>query len=268
MRTLAICLVVLVGMAMVFPFVYMICISFMEMNEVFTIPPKIIPNQLQLKNYAALFRTLPFGRFFLNSVIQVLCVTVGRLLIVMPSGYAFSRLKFPGRDKVFMLFISTMMIPGAVTLIPNFMLLHRLGWLDTYWALTIPMFNYAYGVFLVRQYLSTLPDSLEEAAELDGASELQIFTRICLPVAKPIIAVIVIFTFTEIWKQYLWPLIVTRTLQMRPLEVGIALLASEQYYNFPLQMAGATLVSLPPIVIFFLFQRQFIEGINIAGAQH
>jgi len=210
---------------------------------------------------------LPWGRFFFNTIVVAVSVVVGQLFVVSTGGYALSRLRFPGRDKLFIFFLLFMMLPSAVTLIPGFLILHSMGWVDTYWALIVPSLGNIWGMFLTRQYMMTLPASLEEAARVDGASEFTIYWKIILPLSKPVLAAVSIFTFMGVWKSFLWPLIVTRSLRMRTVEIGVAMFSSQHATNFPLQMAAATVVAIPMIIVFFFAQRYFIEGINLTAGQ-
>lgn len=248
-----------------FPFYFMVNTSLMSLNEAFTYPPHLIPPNPKWGNYIQIFDQLPFARFFLNSTIHVLGVIAGRFFIVTMAAYAFARIDFPGRDKIFLAFLAFMMIPNAVTLVSSFIILQSMGWINTYMALIIPQFTYIWGIFLMRQYFITLPVSLEDAARIDGASEFKTFFRIFLPLAKPALMVVILFTFSDTWKEFLWPLIVTRSIEMRTVEVGIALLQNQYSSDFPLQMTGATLVALPIILLFFFTQEYFMEGINLSG---
>ena len=248
-----------------FPFYFMVNTSLMSLNEAFTYPPYLAPPNPKWGNYIQIFDQLPFARFFLNSTIHVLGVIAGRFFLVTMAAYAFARIDFPGRNKIFMGFLAFMMIPNAVTLVSSFIILQSMGWINTYMALIIPEFNYIWGIFLMRQYFSTLPVSLEDASRIDGASEFKTFFRIFLPLAKPALMVVILFTFSDTWKQFLWPLIVTRSIEMRTVEVGIALLQNQYSSDFPLQMTAATLVALPIILIFFFTQEYFMEGINLSG---
>ena len=248
-----------------FPFYYMVNTSLQTIPQAFSFPPNLFPPTPEWENYIAIWRDLPFARFFLNSLIHGFGVIAGRFFIVTMAGYSFARINFPGREKLFLGFIAFMMIPDAVTLVSSFIILQELGWIDTYYALIVPAFTYIWGIFLMRQYFMTLPESLEDAARIDGASELKIYLQIFMPLAKPALLVIVLFTFTDIWKAFLFPLIVTRSIEMRTVEVGIALLANQYTTDFPMQMTAATLVALPIIVIFFLAQEYFLEGINLSG---
>lgn len=255
----------LLAFTTLFPFYFMINTSLMTITEAFSYPPHLAPPNPQWGNYVKIFEQLPFARFFLNSFIHVIGVIAGRFFIVTMAGYAFARIDFPGRNKIFLAFLAFMMIPNAVTLVSSFIILQSLGWIDTYMALIIPAFNYVWGIFLMRQYFMTLPISLEDAARIDGASELTVYFRIFMPLAKPALMVIVLFTFSEVWKAFLWPLIVTRSIEMRTVEVGIALLQNQYNVDFPLQMTAATLVALPIMLIFFFAQEYFMEGINLSG---
>jgi len=255
----------LLAFTTLFPFYYMVSTSLMTLTEAFQYPPHLFPPHPQWINYREIWETLPFARFFLNSTIHVVGVMAGRFFIVTMAGYAFARIDFPGRDKVFLGFLAFMMIPNAVTLVSSFIILQNLGWIDTYMALIVPAFNYIWGIFLMRQYFMTLPVSLEDAARIDGASEFTTYFRIFMPLAKPATLVVLLFTFTDVWKAFLWPLIVTRSLEMRTVEVGIALLRNQYNVDFPLQMTAATLVSLPIMLIFFFAQEYFMEGINLSG---
>ena len=248
-----------------FPFYFMVNTSLMSLNEAFTYPPYLVPPNPKWGNYIQIFDQLPFARFFFNSTVHVLGVIAGRFFIVTMAAYAFARIDFPGRNKIFLGFLAFMMIPNAVTLVSSFIILQSMGWINTYMALIIPEFNYIWGIFLMRQYFITLPVSLEDAARIDGASEFKTFFSIFLPLAKPALMVVILFTFSDTWKQFLWPLIVTRSIEMRTVEVGIALLQNQYSSDFPLQMTAATLVALPIILIFFFTQEYFMEGINLSG---
>lgn len=263
----AVAFLILVAASCLVPFLWMASTSLMETREIVQYPPNLVPERPIWSNYAEALTTFPFPRFFFNTLVMAVGVIVGRMVITSMAGYAFARIDFPGRTKIFFGFLATMMIPPAITLIPSFVIIATLGWVDTYYALIVPWLNYVWGIFLMRQYLSTLPVSLEDAARIDGASELTIFWRIFFPLARPALAVIIIFSFVDVWKSFMWPLIVTRSMEMRTIELGVAMFASAYSTNFPLQMAAATAVAIPIIVIYLLAQKYFIEGINLAGTQ-
>lgn len=254
-----------VALTMLIPFLWMISTSLMDKMEVFQFPPKFIPDQPKWSNYKNAMTLVPFGRYFLNSTIMVVVIVPVQLFFCSMVAYAFARMNFPGRDFVFWMFLSTMMVPGIVTLIPSFLIVKSLNWIDTYWALTVPSFFSVWGTFLLRQFFLTLPKNLEDAARIDGASEFMIFWRIVLPLSKPALATLGIFAFMGAWKAFMWPLLVTRTEKMRTVEVGIAYFKTMFEVNWPYQMAAAVVVMLPVIIMFLIAQKYFVEGIALTG---
>jgi len=250
---------------MLIPFLWMIATSFMDELEVYSPTPKFIPKKFLWSNYKEALTMLPFARFFLNTLIMSVGIVVGQLLICSMAAYSFARLSYRGRDKIFAVYLSTMMIPGIVTLIPAFLLIDAFRWINTYWALIVPFLNSVWGIFLLRQFFLTLPKDLEDAARIDGASSFMIYWRIILPLSKPALATLGIFSFMSTWKEFLWPLIVTNKMEMRPVEVGIALFHSIYSTNWPYQMAAAVVVMLPIVIVFFFTQRYFVRGIALTG---
>ncbi|MFQ6617999.1 MAG: carbohydrate ABC transporter permease [Fidelibacterota bacterium] len=255
----------LLALSMLIPFIWMISTSFMDDLEIYSYPPKFIPQKFLWRNYLEAMTILPFKRFFLNSVIISAGAVLGQLLFCSLAAYAFARLRFRWRDKIFALYLSTMMIPGIITLIPAFLIINAFGWMNTYWALITPMVTSVWGIFLLRQFFMTLPRELEDAAKIDGASEFTIYWRIVLPLSKPALATLAIFSFMGSWKDFLWPLIVTNKMEMRPVEVGIAMFHSIYSTNWPYQMAAAVVVMIPIVIVFFMAQRYFIKGITLTG---
>jgi multiple sugar transport system permease protein len=243
----------------------MLSTSLMDELEVLSYPPPLIPARPRFENYPAALTALPFGRFFVNSAIVAGAVVVGQVLTSAAAAYAFARLKFPGRDRVFLAFLSVLMVPTVVLLIPRFLVIHALGWVDTYAGLIATEIVSVWGIFLLRQFFLTLPRDLEDAARLDGAGEWAIFWRVVLPLSKPALATLAVFAFVEQWKSFLWPLIVTRSLEMQVVEVGIASFHGIYYGNWPYQMAAAVTATLPLIVVFFVAQKYFIQGIQLTG---
>lgn len=250
---------------MVLPFWWMLVTSFKLPEEVFTFPPQFWPSAWHWENYAEVLKAAPFLRFFLNTLIVATVVTLGNLVFSAMAGYAFARLAFPGRDLIFWLFLASMMIPGQVTMIPVFVLMAKLGWIDTYLGLTVPGLVGAYGVFLLRQYFLNLPNDLENAARIEGASEWQIFWHIGLPLATPALTVLGVFTFMGAWTDFLWPLLMTNSMSMRTLEVGLSVFKTQYTVNWPLQMAGSMIIQLPIIILFMFTQRYFTKGIALTG---
>jgi len=258
-------LLLLLAITMLTPFLWMVMTSFMDELEVYSPTPKFIPDRFLWHNYKDALTMLPFARFFLNTLIISISVVIGQLLVCSMAAYSFARLQYRGRNKIFSIYLSTMMIPGIVTLIPAFLLIDAFRWLNTYWALIVPFLNSVWGIFLLRQFFLTLPRDLEDAARIDGASNWEIYWRIILPLSKPALATLGIFSFMGMWKEFLWPLIVTNKMEMRPVEVGIALFHSIYSTNWPYQTAAAVVVMLPIVMVFFFTQRYFIRGIALTG---
>lgn len=264
-RTATYVILIIGAATMLIPFLWMVSTSLMTNSEVYTYPPKLLPERFLWENYREALTMLPFGRFFLNTIIITGASVIGQLITCSMAAHAFARLQFKGRDKLFGIYLSTMMIPAIVTLIPSFLIISAFGWSDTYWALFTPTLTSVWGIFLLRQFFMSIPRDYEDAARLDGASEWTIFFRIILPLSKPALATLSIFAFMASWKDFLWPLIVTNTMEMRPVEVGIAMFSSLYSTNWPYQMAAAVIVMLPIVIVFFLAQRYFIEGISLSG---
>jgi multiple sugar transport system permease protein len=254
------------AIGMIMPFAWMISTSFKEAEGIFTYPPKWIPNQLVLYNYVNAWRAAPFGRYFLNSIFVASAVTLGQLTTCSLAAYAFARLNFPGKSFLFVLFLSTMMIPLQLTIIPSFLVLQELKWLDTYYALIVPFTASAFGTFLLRQTFMTIPQDLEDAAKLDGCSRLGFLWRIVLPLSKPPLASLALFTFMGSWNDYLWPLIMTNSQEMRTLQIGLSFLVSQEGGSrWGMLMAATVMISLPIIILYLLVQKQFVKGIALTG---
>jgi len=258
-------LTLILAATMLAPFLWMLSTSLMDELEVFRFPPRLIPETLRWDNYTGAFTARPFARYFLNSFVFASLIVVGQLFTAATAGYAFAKYEFRGRDKLFMLYLSTMMVPAAVVLIPRFLLIDAFGWLDTYAGLVSTELVTVWGVFLMRQYFRTVPRELEDAARIDGASPWRVFWSISLPLAKPALATLALFAFIDAWKNLLWPLIVTRSMSMRTVEVGIASFHGTFVFNWPYQMAAAVMAVVPVIVLFVFTQRFFVRGIQMTG---
>ncbi len=258
-------LTLILAATMLAPFLWMLSTSLMDELEVFRFPPRLIPETLRWDNYTGAFTARPFARYFLNSFVFASLVVVGQLFTAATAGYAFAKYEFRGRDKLFMLYLSTMMVPAAVVLIPRFLLIDAFGWLDTYAGLVSTELVTVWGVFLMRQYFRTVPRELEDAARIDGASPWRVFWSISLPLAKPALATLALFAFIDAWKNLLWPLVVTRSMGMRTVEVGIASFHGTFVFNWPFQMAAAVMAVVPVIVLFVFTQRFFVRGIQMTG---
>jgi len=258
-------LLIILTLSMLIPFLWMLSTSLMSELEVYQFPPKFIPSTLKWSNFIEAMSMQPFGRYFLNTFIVSSASVIGQLIFCSMAAYAFARLRFLGRDKIFGLYLSTMMIPAIVTIIPAFLIINIFGWMNTYWALFTPTISSVWGIFLLRQFFQTIPKDLEDAARVDGASEFTIFWKIILPLSKPALATLAIFAFMGSWKDFLWPLIVTNRMDMRTVEVGIANFSSLYSTDWPHQMAAAVVVMLPIIIVFFIAQKYFVRGITLTG---
>lgn len=259
-----------IGVTMVLPLVWMISTSLKEPQSVFTLTPQWIPKPFHWVSYLDIWRVVPFLTFFLNSVFVAVCVTAGHVFSSACAAYAFARLRFPGREPLFFAYISTMMIPGSVTIIPVFIIMKLFGWIDTYWALIVPGFFSAFGTFLLRQFFLTIPQDLEDAAKIDGASTFRIFWRIILPVSRPALAALTIATFMGNWQSFMWPLLVVDSVEKKTLPIGLAYFQELYQYsspNWPLLMAGSLVAMLPIVLLFVFNQRFFLQGIRLTGVQ-
>jgi multiple sugar transport system permease protein len=267
-RLLLYVIAIVTSAIMIVPLYWMLATSFKPPGDVFASPTKWIPDPWTLANYRDVFTLLPFGRFFLNSVVVTLSIVAINIVFDTAAAYAFAKLRFPGRDFLFFLLLITLMVPFQVNLIPLFRImvsLHRLSpylGVNTYFGLIAPSAIQVFGIFLLRQYISSIPDDILDSARVDGASEFKILRSIVFPLAAPGIATLAIFTFLSAWNDFLWPLIVTQTDQMRTLPVGLALLARKQEINWGDTMAGTVITALPMIAVFLVLQRRFIEGLT------
>ncbi|HZD03438.1 MAG TPA: carbohydrate ABC transporter permease, partial [Longimicrobiales bacterium] len=262
---LALAVTLLAALTMLFPFLWMVLTSLQGQLEVFHYPPSLVPDDPRWGNYPGALTAQPFGRYLLNSAVFAACVVAGQLATAATAGYAFARLDFRGRDRLFLLFLSTMMVPAVVVLIPRFLLVDSLGWVDTYRGLVSTELVSVWGIFLLRQYFRTVPRELEEAARIDGAGPFRIFWSVSLPLARPALATLGLFAFIDAWKNLLWPLLVTRSQAMRVVEVGIASFHGTYEVNWPYQMAAGVVAVLPVVVLFLFTQRYFVKGIQMEG---
>lgn len=252
------------GLMVSIPFIWMILSSFKPESEVMQLTPTLFPKEFTLENFQNLFVNMNFGLYLKNTIIIVLWSFVGLFLNAM-AGYAFAKFEFKGRNQLFFLVLATMMIPGQVTMIPVYLILNQMGLTNTMAGIVLPGLVGAFGIFLFRQFMSTIPDELLEAARLDGASELRVFWQIVLPMTKPILAVQGILTFIAGWNSFLWPLIIANDESLYTLSVGLSLLKGQYGGNFALQMAGSTFMVVPIVIIFIIFQKHIIDGYTISG---
>jgi len=270
-RGLLFVLLVGVGLFLLFPFFWMVITSLKESGDVFSPTPKWIPwlhFQPTLRAFRIAWSEVSFARYTMNSFIVASAVTVGQVFTSSLAAFAFARLRFPGRDRIFLGYLGTMMVPATVTMIPVYILLRELHWIDTYQALIVPGMFSAYGTFLLRQFFVSIPRELEEAARVDGCSFFGIYRRIILPLSLPALSTLSIFTFIGTWRSFMWPLIVTNSEERFTLPVGLAAFRTLHYtVDWPVLMAGSTLMTLPMIVVFLIGQRYFIEGIRLGGVK-
>lgn len=265
-RALLYLILITVGLTMLLPLLWMISTSLKQPGEVFLLPPKWIPSPPQWNNYVKLFDVLPFGHFLLNSLKIASIATLGALLSCSMAAFAFARMNFPGRNFLFAFILATLMIPYHVTLIPLFAVYKNLGWLSTHLPLTVPyFFGTAFGIFLIRQFYLTIPQELVDAARIDGCTFIQIYYKIFLPLAKPALATLGIFTFLGSWNNLIGPLIFLNDIETMTLTLGLTLLTTQSNGRWELIQAGAVISVVPMILIFLIGQEHFIQGIARTG---
>jgi len=257
--------VLLLALIMVAPFLYMVATSLKGEFEVLHSPLALLPASPRWANYPEALTAMPFGHFFINSVIFAGGVVVGQVFTSAAAAYAFARLRFPGRDRVFLAFLSVLMAPALVLLIPRFLIIHALGWVDSYQGLIVTEIVSVWGIFLLRQFFQTIPRDLEDAARLDGAGEWTIFWRVMLPLSKPALATLAVVAFVDQWRSFLWPLVATHSVEMSVVEVGLARFHGLYGTNWPHQMAAAVTAVVPLLILFFVAQKYFIKGIQVTG---
>jgi len=265
-RKIFIHLLLLLGLAITLaPFIWMISTSFKSSESVFTFPPQWIPKHPTTEQYQRLFREVNFLQFFKNSVIIAFGITLFSLFLNSLGGFAFAKYRFPGKEKIFALLLATLMVPAQITMIPVFLMLKTVGLINSYWGLIIPAGASAFGIFLMRQFITTIPNDLIESARIDGCSEFRIYWTIILPLCKPVVAALGIFTFMGSWNAFLWPLIVMIKENMYTLPVALANLSGQYATKFGLLMAGAVVVVAPVIIVFIIAQRYVIKGVAVTG---
>lgn len=260
-------LILLAGVAVVvFPFLWMILTSFKTSGEAMKIPPTIFPEKFVTTAYHTIVSSaIPFGTVYMNTIISTVVTTIVQIAFCSMAGYAFGRIDFPFKNAIFVLILSVLMVPGQIFLIPQYQIIQKMGLLDTIPALFMPNLFSAFGTFLLRQFFMSLPKELEEAAIVDGCGRFRIFGQIMLPLVKPGIVALAIFTIKFAWNDFMWPLIVNTSMEKMTLGPALSTLQGQYTTEYPMQMAGAVLAVVPLIVIFFLFQKQFIEGVAQSG---
>jgi len=250
---------------MLLPLAWMVSSAFKPLYEVMLIPPTWIPREPTLDNFRAVFEQFPFARYIFNSVVVATVVVISTLVTSAMAGYALAKFDFPGRNVLFIAILASLMIPFQVRMIPLYQMIVAFHWVDTLQAVIFPWLVDAFGIFLMRQFILTIPTELLDAARIDGASELRIFWQIVLPLTRPALSALAIFTFFGNWEEFLWPLIVSSSHATRTLPVGLQAFSEQYGTNTHWQMAGALIATLPVLVLFFVLQKQFVEGITLTG---
>ncbi len=255
------------AIATLLPFLWMLSASLMPAGEASRWPPSLLPSRPTLANYRALFQRLDLGRCFLNSAFVAVVSTALALLVVSLAGYAFAKLRFPGRSRLYRALLTAMVIPAQVAMLPLFLLLREVGLVNTYWGVIIPALAPVFGIFMVRQYALSLPDELLDAARVDGAGEFTIYRRLVLPLLRPILVTFGVFSFIGAWNDFMWPLIVLTDDRRYTLPVALANLIGEHAQDIELMMAGSVLTVLPVLVLFLVLQRTYVEGLTMGGVK-
>ncbi|SFE94140.1 multiple sugar transport system permease protein [Paenibacillus algorifonticola] len=257
-----------ISLIMLVPFLWMLSTSFKEPQDIFTYPPKLIPTAFRLQNYVDVFQLIPFQRFYFNSVYIAFIVVLGTVFFASLAGYAFAKIPFKGRNIVFLVLLSAMMIPHEVTAIPLFLFMRELNWIDTHLPLILlPIFGAGgvFGIFVMRQFFITVPTELEEAAMIDGCNRFRIYAQIMLPIAKPGLATLTIFTFVTVWNEFFDPLIFINSRDLMTLPLGLSLFTDEVGTSWHYLMSATVMATVPLLIVFFLAQRRFIEGVAMTG---
>ncbi|WP_340373611.1 carbohydrate ABC transporter permease [Peribacillus sp. FSL E2-0218] len=260
-------LLIIGAFIMIVPFFWMILTSLKTSPETMQVPPTILPKELKFENYLNVFESVEFVKYYWNTILVTVGRTLSQLFLCSLAAFAFARMNFPGKNTIFILILSVLMVPMQVILIPNYGILSQLGWLDTFYALIVPGMFSAFGVFFLRQFFMGIPKELDEAATMDGCSFFGIYWRIIIPNATPALIALAIFTILGSWNDFLWPLIMTSSEDMRVLSGGIAAFQGEYSTNYPLLMAGAVMSTIPMLIMFILLQKYLVAGIALQGAR-
>lgn len=254
------------GILFVIPFFWMVSSSLKTEAQIYILPVQWIPHPFEWSNYPAAWNDVPFARYFLNTAIITFANLVGTIFSCSLAAYAFARLRFKGRDALFFITLMTMMLPGQVTLVPQFIFFRQLNWINTYWPLVVPaFFGNPFYIFLIRQFMLTIPGELEEAARMDGASSLRIYASIFVPLAAPALVASMIFSFMFHWNDFFGPLVYLNSDKMKTLALGLAAFKGEFTDQWHLLMAGSVMMLIPCLLVFFFAQRYFIEGVVMTG---
>jgi len=258
---------VLLGFAAIsiFPLIWMVLSSFKSASEIVAIPPTLLPAVFTVANYETVFARLDFGRYFLNSALVAVAATAAVLYTSSSAGYVFAKYRFPFKEPIFLLLLSTMMIPFAVVMLPLFLVVNSFGWVNTYQGLIVPVSVSAFGIFMMRQFIESIPTELVEAARIDGASEWWVYARVILPLSLSPLAVLAIFHFSYVWDSFLWPLIVLNDSELFNLSLGLATFRGLYSTQWSYLMAASVVVLMPCLILYFIAQRFIVEGITLTG---
>ncbi|MCU7196440.1 carbohydrate ABC transporter permease [Turicibacter sanguinis] len=256
-----------VGVIIIGPLLYAVSLSFMTPGEISQYPPKLVPSKVTLENYHTAINSVPLFRFIVNSFVVSILVTIGQVFTASLASFAFAFYDFKGKKLLFLMVLSTMMIPGETTIISNFLTISSWGWTDSLQVLIVPFLTSAMGIFLIRQFYLTLPKDLIEAARIDGCSNFMFLIKILIPISKPAIASLSIYTFISTWNQYLWPLLTINNGNNRTVQIGISMLQFAEGSNYGVVLAGAVLILIPSILVFILGQKSLVQGMTAGSVK-
>ncbi len=255
----------LVGIIIIAPILYALSLSLMTPSDISSYPPKLISTAPSLQNYKEALNMVPFVKFIGNSLVVGMCVTIGQIITCSLSAYGFAFFEFKGKRVLFLITIATVMIPGEVIIVSNYLTVSEFGWNDSLKALIIPFLTSGMGIFMVRQFFLTIPKDIHEAAEIDGCSDITFFTSIIMPISKPVSAALGIYVFINTWNQYMWPLLTINNPDKRTVQIGISMLQFAESNNYGIILAGSLMIIIPSIMIFIIGQRKLVDGM-VSGA--
>ena len=255
------------GIIFMMPFVWSISTSLKPMNELFAVHPKLIPDTIRWENYRDVFDNIPFLRIYINSIIVTILRTLGQVAIASVAAFAFSQLRFPGREYIFVMLLAGLMVPDQVLIVPRFIIMREFGWFNTYQGLIIPLIFSSFGVFMIRQYFLGIPKDYHEAAKIEGANPLQIYWQIYMPLARPALAAFGFLALLASWNEFFWGLTVTNSMDMRVIPVGLALFQGQFFTNNAILLAAANMATFPLLIVFLFFQKQLVEGVALSGVK-
>lgn len=258
-------IMLILGICMIIPFLWTLSASFKNNNEIFSYPIKWIPETLRWSNYKEVCEKIPFIAYYLNTLKISIIVTVGQVVTCSLAAYSFSKMHYPGRDKIFLCYLATLMVPWHAIMIPQFIIIKNLGLNDSHWSLILINLFSAFGVFLLRQFMMSIPEELSEAARIDGCGEFKIYSTIVFPMCKPGIATLVVFTFNFMWNDYMAPMIYLTSERLRTIQIGLASFRTQYGSEYGLIMAGTVCALIPMLLIFAVGQKYLVEGIAFSG---